>query len=82
MHLKGGNTAPSALIEMDSEEHGEAAIAALNGGQYRGQLLTVAWATTRQEKGVDLSPMFESMNIPDTGEGHQTHDPHSGSSAE
>jgi hypothetical protein len=77
MHLKTADSAASALVELDSEEHGEAAIAALNGRPYRGQPLTVAWATTRQEKGVELSPMFESMNVPDVGEGHETHSPSS-----
>jgi len=77
-HLKTSNTSASALVEMDSEEHGEAAIAALNGTSYRGEPLTVAWATTRQGKCVDLSRMFESMNIPDTAEGNETRGPRSG----
>lgn len=75
-HLKTGNTRASALVEMDSDAHGEAAIAALNGTSYRGELMTVAWATARQGKGVDLSRMFESMNIPDTAEGNETRHPH------
>jgi RNA recognition motif-containing protein len=80
-HLKTGDAMASALVEMESEERGQAAIAALNGTQYRGHPLAVTWATTRQEKGVDLSRMFESMNIPDKGEGNETRGPHSGGSA-
>jgi hypothetical protein len=74
--LKTGNTRASALVEMDSDAHGEVAIAALNGRSYRGEPMTVAWATTRQSKGVDLSRMFESMNIPDAGEGNSSRGPH------
>jgi hypothetical protein len=74
--LKTANARASALVEMDSDALGEAAIAGLNGTSYRGELMTVAWATTRQGKGVDLSRMFESMNIPDAGEGNGSRGPH------
>jgi RNA recognition motif-containing protein len=36
--------ASTAFVEMDSEAHGEAAIAALNGVSHRGAALAVRWA--------------------------------------
>jgi RNA recognition motif-containing protein len=33
-----------AFVEMDSERHGEAAMAALNGTPHRDSALTVSWA--------------------------------------
>ena len=52
-------------VEMGSDAQGEAAIAALNGTRYGGADIVVRWAEPGQRQGIDLSRMFDSMNIPD-----------------
>ena len=56
--------ASTAFVEMDSDRHGAAAIAALNGTFHRGSALAVAWAVPTPRQGLDVSPMFEPMNTP------------------
>jgi RNA recognition motif-containing protein len=61
-------TADSAgvgLVEMESHDGGDAAIAALHGSQHRGLMLAVSWAGPGQGTGINLSHMFESMNMPE-----------------
>lgn len=58
----------TGLVEMESEEHGEAAIAALNDMRHRGFDRIVGWARRRQDTGLNDSRMFESMNTPDQAE--------------
>ena len=41
----------AGFIEVDSREHGEAAIAALNGTRHRGAALMVGWADRRRRPG-------------------------------
>lgn len=65
----------AGLIEVDTDEHGEQAIAALNGKDYRGYALSVGWASPGEPGGADASRMFESMNIPETMEGHSAPQP-------
>lgn len=48
-HLKTGIITASGLVEMDSQDGAEAAIAALNGKPYHGHTLNVFRATARQE---------------------------------
>ena len=67
--LQTADITGTGLVEMDSEAQGEGAIAALNGMQHSGSTLVVCWATPGQRKGINLSRMFESMNIPAEGEG-------------
>ena len=68
---------PSAagLVEVDTDEHGELAIAALNGKDYRGYPLSVSWAIPSHIGGSDTSRMFESMNIPEESEGRASGEP-------
>ena len=73
-YLKTGYRTASAIIEMESEQQGEAAITALNGRRFLGQVLTVAWASERQKEGGQHSRMFESMNVPDEAELQAPHD--------
>ena len=73
-YLKTACGAASGIVEMDSDEHASAAVAALNGLPYRGQVLTVGWASERQEKSGHQVKMFESMNVPDDDEPHAAHD--------
>jgi RNA recognition motif-containing protein len=61
----------TGLVEMESEAHGEAAIAALNGMQHCGSALVVGWAKPGRRNGINLSRMFESMNIPAESEGRE-----------
>ena len=37
----------AGFVEVDSQEHGEAAIASLNGTWYHGEVLMVGWADRR-----------------------------------
>lgn len=53
-----------AFVEMDSERHGEAAMAALDGTAHRGFALSVAWAVPGQQRGPDSSRTSESVNVP------------------
>lgn len=62
---RGGETA-TAFIEMDSQQDGRTAIAALNGMPHRGRALLVSWATPGQSQGIDGARMFEPMNMADT----------------
>jgi RNA recognition motif-containing protein len=66
--LRTADITGTAEVEMDSDAHGEAAIAALNGTQHCGSALVVCWAEPGQRTGIDLPRMFESMNIPAEGE--------------
>jgi len=63
-----GRTAGTGIVEMGCDAEAEAAIAALNGHDYRGQLLVVARATGRQKTNAAHTSMFEAMNIPDASE--------------
>ena len=69
--LKTVDSTGTGLIEMDSEQQGEAAISALNGMQHRGFALIVGWDQPRQGDSNHPARMFESMNIPDEGEGQK-----------
>ena len=64
-HLKTGCSTATGLVEMGSDEEGNAAIAALDGRMWSGHLLVVRAASARQQQGTDRSRMFESMNVPD-----------------
>ena len=66
--VRTGHSEGTGLVEMDSEAHGDAAIAALNGMQHRGFSMIVGWAKPGQGTGINLSRMFESMNILDEAE--------------
>jgi hypothetical protein len=66
----------SALVEMDSEEAGTAAIAALDGRMNAGQVLHVCRATARHETDADHTSLFGPMNMtPDAPPG-DPHPPH------
>ena len=69
-HLATADPNASGLVEVDTEEHGESAIAALNGMPHRGYPLSVGWARPLSNAGGNAARMFESMNIPDELEGH------------
>ena len=62
--FQAGDGASSAFVEMDSEAHGEAAIAALNGASHCGAALAVCWAVPGRRQGIDPPRMFDSMNTP------------------
>ena len=63
--LKTAGHTGSGLVEMDSNDADEAAMAALNGSQHHGVALAVSWAKPGQGTGLNLSRMFESMNMPE-----------------
>ena|SRR5438105_1194739 len=64
-HLKTGCSTSTGLVEMGSDEEGDAAIAALDGRMLSGHVLVVCAASARQQQGTERSRMFESMNVPD-----------------
>ena len=64
----------AGVVEVDTDEHGEQAIGAMNGRELRGHRLSIGWAS-RDIGGADASRMFESMNIPEEMEGHSVPEP-------
>jgi len=65
----------AGLVEVDTEEHGEQAMAVLNKMLYRGWVLSVRWAEPATRR-------FESMNIPEEFEGHLMGEPPGGRSGD
>ena len=63
----------TGLVEIDTEEHGASAIAALNGAPYRGSALVVSRAKPGQDKGINLSRMFEPVKVPEGRNGRPRH---------
>jgi RNA recognition motif-containing protein len=53
----------TGLIEMDTEQQGDAAIAGLDGVQLGDRLLAVGWASTRHKTDADRSSLFSPMNM-------------------
>ena len=53
----------TGLIEMDTEQQGDAAIAALDGVRLGDRILAVEWASTRHETDADHSSLFSPMNM-------------------
>lgn len=53
----------AGLVEMDSDQEGDAAITGLDGRQYDDRLLTVTWASTRNETDAAHSSLFGPMNM-------------------
>lgn len=75
-HLATANLSAAGLVEVDTEEQGERAIAALNGKDYRGNSLFVGWATHSNIGGSDASrKMFEPLNIREKLEGRASDEP-------
>jgi RNA recognition motif-containing protein len=70
--LKKADSTGTGFVEMDSEAQSEAAIAALNGMQHRGFALVVGWEQPAQLDNSHPTHMYESMNIPDEGEGQKS----------
>jgi hypothetical protein len=57
------SSSKAGLVEMGSDQEGDAAIAGLDGREYGGRLLTVTWATTRNETDATHSSLFGPMNM-------------------
>lgn len=74
-HLATANPNAAGVVEVDTDEHGELAIAALNGKDHRGYPLSVGWARPLSNAGGKPARMFESMNIPEELEGHALGEP-------
>jgi hypothetical protein len=73
--LKTGSDTAVGFVQMESDEQGEAAITALDGFPHRGLPLVVRWALPGQDVGLNLSRMFESMNVPLEEEGQRLRGP-------
>jgi RNA recognition motif-containing protein len=55
------------FIEMESEEAGTAAIAALNHHKHEGRVLWVTWSRDNASRLADQEKMFEPMNMTHDG---------------
>jgi len=77
-HLQTANLTSTGLVEMASDDQGDAAIAALNGARHRGLPLVVGWTTPGAGGGESLTRMFEPMNIPREAEGREIGGGHGG----
>ena len=73
--LKTSSKTAVGFVQMESGDHGEAAITALNGFPHRGLPMVVRWAQPGQDVGLNLSRMFGPMNIPLEGEGQELRGP-------
>ncbi len=63
--LKSFESTGTAFVQMDSEEHAEAAITAFNGFWHQGLALIVGWVPTRHSAMPHIIPLsFEPTNIP------------------
>lgn len=52
------------FVEMESEEAGTAAIAALNQREHFGRVLSVCWSDAGENEVADQEQMFGPMNMP------------------
>ena len=73
--LKTSSKTAVGFVQMESDQQGEAAITAMDGFPHRGLPMVVRWAQPGQDVGLNLSRMFEAMNIPLEGEGHELRGP-------
>jgi RNA recognition motif-containing protein len=62
-HWEAGRSTGVGFVEMESDEAGKAAIAALNGQLQHGRVLTVCLVLQDPEPKHQGAQMFESMNI-------------------
>jgi hypothetical protein len=53
----------TGLIEMETEQQGAAAVAAVDGVQLGDRILAVGWASTRHVTDADQSSLFLPMNM-------------------
>ena len=64
-HFETGRSTGVGFIEMESEEEGAAAIAALNHQEHFGRVLSVCWSDRSKGPVVDQWQMFGPMNMSD-----------------
>jgi RNA recognition motif-containing protein len=62
-HWETGRSTGVGFVNMQSDDAGERAIAALNGQLFHGRALTVCWTKNAAEIPAPGPQMFESMNI-------------------
>jgi RNA recognition motif-containing protein len=71
-------SAGSGIVEMGTDDEGDAAIVALDGRPFRGHPLFVNWATTRNETDAAHSSLFGPMNMTADAPSHPAHCPGAG----
>ena len=62
-HFETGDSTGVGFIEMESEEDGAAAIAALNHREHCGRVLSVCWSESSKHGAADREQMFGPMNM-------------------
>ena len=62
-HLETGHSTGVGFIEMESDEGGTAAIAALNHRKHEGRVLSVSWNESSKNPVTDGEQMFGPMNM-------------------
>jgi RNA recognition motif-containing protein len=66
-HLETGRSTGFGLVEMESENAGAAAIAALNRQEHFGRVLSVWWNDIINERVADREQIFGPMNMTNEG---------------
>jgi RNA recognition motif-containing protein len=62
-HFETGRSTGVGFIEMESDESGTAAIAALNHREHDGRVLSVCWNESAKNQVADRQQMFGPMNM-------------------
>ena len=62
-HFVTGHSTGVGFIEMESDEGGTAAIAALNHREHDGRVLSVCWNESTKNQAADSQQMFGPMNM-------------------
>jgi RNA recognition motif-containing protein len=62
-HFETGFSTGVGVVQMESDEDGEAAIAALNHREHFGRELSVCWSEGSNIDSVDREQMFGPMNM-------------------
>ena len=66
-HMETGQSTGVGFVEMGTEEAGEAAIAALNYREHRGQTLSVCWSVASDHQPAGHHQMLGPMNMANDG---------------
>lgn len=65
IHFDTGLSTGVGFVEMDSDQDGESAIAALNGRPHGGRILAVCWSKPCSDSRGTPQEMFGPMNMAD-----------------
>ena len=65
-HFSTGHSTGVGFVEMETDQAGESAIAALNGCTHCGRVLAVCWSKHRSNQDAAREEMFGPMNVADS----------------